>query len=535
LYTNNVPRTQVDGSNASSVFEIKKDGTIFTPTVTYEAGTSPDYKNKFTIASSLDAGDYQISIADNAIKNYVGIGIAATSYTFKVLNLSLDGINDPLEFDAKGEGYAPVPPQTVTIKNTGSATATDLSVVLTGDPDSCFVISKSTIASLAGNATTTFTVAPKTGLPGDTAQAGKLYTARVELRYQSTVLSGFDVRFTVKKLPPPVVEIDFENETLIYGEEGLYSINQGSPVLAEDKIVPIAETWMNDQQAVNVQIDPSTGAPSLPQPIVIPPRPEAPATVAKEDVSETGRNDGTIRGVNDSMQYKRDNTTVAPVTTSSSIALRAADNLDEWQDIPPGTKALENLSPGTYLLRYKAVPKMAFASKITVIVITERSIPLIERKILMPPVAEGVTASHMPGEHIIHSGDNFVFTLTFQGQPLTVKTSRVLEGVREELIGVPDSTGGYTYTIRQVRENVTIQIGDGANSNQTVTAASVWASDGHIYIRTPQQETVDVYTITGWLYRRIESASGAETSIPAASGVYMIRPENGPVHKVIVQ
>jgi hypothetical protein len=347
------------------------------------------------------------------------------------------------------------------------------------------------------------------------------------------VIDKVDVKFTVKKLPPPEAVIDFENETLIHLKDGLYSINQGSPIRAEDNSVPISELWMNDQQSTNVQIDPITGAPSIPQPIIIPPRPEAPATIVKEDVSETGRNDGTIRGVNDSMEYKRDEPVNTTPVTTSSIALRAAEG---WQDVPKGKKVLENLSPGTYLFRYKAIREKAFASKIFAVVINERSIPLIERKILMPPVAEGITSSHAPGEYIIRSGDDFVFTLTFPGTPQVVKTSRILEGVREVLTGAPNGTGGYTYTIRQVREKVTIQIGDGANSsNQSVTEMSVWVNDGHIYIYTPQEETVDIYTVAGVLFKRIESAAGAVTSISAASGVYMISPANGPAHKVIVQ
>jgi hypothetical protein len=232
------------------------------------------------------------------------------------------------------------------------------------------------------------------------------------------------------------------------------------------------------------------------------------------------------------MEYRRDTVNSTPIVTTSSIVLRAAEG---WQDVPPGKKVLENLSPGTYLLRYKAIRDTAFSSKVTVIVITERLIPQINRKILMPSVEEGLTASHTPGEHIILSGDDFVFSITFQGSPQPVKTSRVIEGAREELIGVPNADGGYTYTIRQVRENVTIQIGDGANSNPAFTGAMVWAIDGHIYIHTAQQETVDVYTVTGLLFRRIESASGAAISIPAPQGVYLIRPANGAVHKVIVQ
>jgi hypothetical protein len=500
--------------------KVEKDGSSISPTVGFDDSGNI---NEFTLSGSFIPGEYQIHITTDSIKNYVGNGIADTAHIFKVfdLRLSFGGTHD---FGRLHESYAPVAPFSVTVTNAnGSATATGLNVVVTGVNDTAFVVNTGAMApTLSGGATTTFTVAPKTGLQADPS-GETVFTATVELRYHNrlTPVATFNVQFTVFKLPMPNARIDFINETLFnLAADSLYSINRETPRTTDGEgVIPISEVWMNGRTSTNERIDPGTGGRSLPQPLVIPPRPAAPADVSKLDAGD-GLNNGEIQGVNDRMEYRR-----------------VVSGNEAWISVLPGNRLLMDLPPGTYQIRYKAVFDEAFSSHILTVVIIERIAPRIDREITLP-ATPGIITRPAPGTHYVTSGQDFTFTLIFTGEPPVVKTSRVIEGVQEELTGVPDGNGGYTYTIRQVRETVTVTVTDpvgNSSGNASVDGTAVWAGAGHIYIRTLQAESADIYTVTGLLFHRITTVAGAEVSLPAAGGVYLIRLANGKVHKVIVR
>jgi hypothetical protein len=511
--------------DATPIVEITKDGSPFAPTVNFIGFDGTSYINEFTLTGPFFPGEYRIHIEADSIKNYLENGIADTTYTFKVFNIGLSFSGSTHDFGRLHEDYAPITPFGLTVTNPGNVTATGLSVAVTGFNDTAFVVNRSAMTpNLPGNAATTFTVAPKTGLRVDPPSAGATtFTATVELRYpnQLVPLATFNVEFTVFKLPAPVAAIDYINETLInLSSDSIYSINRETPVaVADDGTTPIAEEWMNGQPSTNEKIDPVTGGRSIPQSILIPLRPAAPAGIEGQDAGD-GLNNGEIQGVNDRMEYRQ-----------------VVSGAEAWIPVPAGNRALWDLSPGTYQIRYKAIANEAFSSHILTVVIRVYIIPRIEREITLPNTP-GIITTPPPGIHYVASGEDFTFTLVFTGAPPVVKTSRIIEGVQEELTGSPNENGGYTYIIRQIREAVaiTIEAGPGGNiGNESVEGAAVWATPGHICIRTPQTEWADIYTVTGLLFRRIDTAAGAEVSLPAPGGVYLIRFTNGEVRKVIVR
>ncbi|MDR2139421.1 MAG: hypothetical protein LBP50_07730, partial [Tannerella sp.] len=519
LYRND--GSPVDNVNAAPAVEVTKDGASFSLTsVGFVDLDGTNQINEYTLTGAFTEGEYRIHIKGDSITNYVGNGIRDTVYTFRVFDLGLSFSGGTHDFGTLHEGYAPVAPYSVQVINNGSVTATGLSVVL-GVGDTAYVMHTGAMTpTLAGGATTPFTIAPKTGLQVDTPTVGnQVFTATVTLMYHDRPVPGatFGVKFEVFKLQAPVAQIDYINETLTGLESGeSYSINRETPVgVADDEIIPIAEGWMNGRTSTNEQIDPATGGRSIPQPIVIPLRPAAPAGVSKQDAGEGELNNGEILGVNDLMEYR-----LMPSET--------------WIPVPAGNRALADLVPGTYQVRYKAIVDQAFSSHILTVVIQTQTIQRIEREILLPGM-QGVTTLPLPGFHYVHSGEDFTFTLLFTGEPPKVKTSRIVEGVQEELTGVPDGAGGYTYTIRQVRESISVLFETGPVGNASVDGRAVWANAGQICIRTLHPEAADIHTVTGALFKRIRTAEGAEVSVPAAGGVYLIRFANGEVHKVIVR
>jgi hypothetical protein len=208
------------------------------------------------------------------------------------------------------------------------------------------------------------------------------------------------------------------------------------------------------------------------------------------------------------------------------------DTDEQWLPVPSGMTSLEDLPPGTYLIRYKAIPHEAFSSIIATVTIRVSLTPVITREVNLPDVM-GATSDPAPGTHYITSSDDFGFTLQFGGSQLRVRTSRTVGGQQEELTGVPDGNGGYVYSIRLVKETVYVYIGPETVGNATIDGVSIWAYKGVIHVEVLQNEVIDIYAVTGQLVKRVQASEGV-TSVSVAPGVYIVVLKNGQVRKVIV-
>jgi len=100
-------------------------------------------------------------------------------------------------FATAREGYAPSPSLTVTVSNTGNRATGDLSAWLTGADAACFLLSHTTVNSVANKGSGTFTIKPALGLP-----IGN-YTAAVSVSGDNGIAGGFNLSFTVIKALPP--------------------------------------------------------------------------------------------------------------------------------------------------------------------------------------------------------------------------------------------------------------------------------------------------------------------------------------------
>jgi hypothetical protein len=94
-------------------------------------------------------------------------------------------------FPAAAIGYAEQTAKSVTITNTGKQSTGALIAALSGANGEAFVLSPSTIASIATGSTAAFTVVPKTGL------AEGFYTAAITVSGGIVSAKSFDVRFSV--------------------------------------------------------------------------------------------------------------------------------------------------------------------------------------------------------------------------------------------------------------------------------------------------------------------------------------------------
>ncbi len=101
-------------------------------------------------------------------------------------------------FDGQTEGYGAVAPHTVMVSNTGNQAIGALSVTLSGTGADCFMLSGTSIDSIAESGSDSFTIKPKEGLAAGT------YTATVTVSGSNGISASFDVNFTVN---PAVVAI----------------------------------------------------------------------------------------------------------------------------------------------------------------------------------------------------------------------------------------------------------------------------------------------------------------------------------------
>ncbi|MDR1779822.1 MAG: hypothetical protein LBR50_03705 [Tannerella sp.] len=502
--------TVVNSANALTTFTLPAASSV-TYTSVYP-GT-----NDFNVVGPFNDGVFPIYFAANSIKNHLGTGILDTTYTFKVYNIGigidLTFVSPSYVFPSKNEGYGTLTPNTVTVTNLGSSmTLPGLNVTLGGANPSAFALNTSgMLSSLPGGSSTTCKVAPVTGLTQGT------YTADIIVQSYNRVIGTLSVTFTVTKLPAPNAIIDYVNETLInISNDTAYVFNDGSPVKPVNGAISIPESWMNDvaNGLKNEAADPAnSSARSLPQYITVPRRPAAPVLQVQEE-SGTGFADGLITGVTDAMQYRTSPT-------------------GDWIDIPAGFTRLDDLPGGVYYIRYKAIQNVAFASYTAVIEVITRNMPSIMREIIIPYV-EGVTTTPAAGAHQVASGDDFAFTLTFNGRVLKVATDRVAGGSEEALTGVKNISGGYDYIIHSVRENIKIVIGPETVGNENIDNTGVWAYEGAVCIEATERTAVDIYSINGVLVKRMEVAGGI-TTVPLAKGVYIVVLPEGETHKVIVK
>jgi len=120
--------------------------------------------------------------------------------TFQVINATTTISLTPSgnhTFPSAGHGYATPPAaHTVTVQNTGGGATGQLTVALSGTNANRFTLSRTTIPSLAANATQTFTVRPNSGLPIGT------HTATVTVSSASVASRSFNVTFQVTEAAP---------------------------------------------------------------------------------------------------------------------------------------------------------------------------------------------------------------------------------------------------------------------------------------------------------------------------------------------
>ena len=149
------------------------------------------------------------------------------------------------------------------------------------------------------------------------------------------------------------------------------------------------------------------------------------------------------------------------------------------------------------------------------------------------PDVEGATLSRSPGGYTVEEGYSFSFTLTLDaGYDRSVP---VVTTDRGETL-TADASG--RYRIRNVYEDIAVSItGIFPNDDPTANAGiegevQVKALGSTLYIYTPQEKTVSIYTSSGHLQKQQRVAGSERIDLPA--GVYFVRID-GKTYKAVIR
>ena len=141
----------------------------------------PDKSSYATASGTLNGFDLS-GDDSNWVKKVVSIP------TFPLITLSPEGNKF---FGVETLGYTTLSPYSITVKNTGTAASGELTLALSGTNASDFILSKTSISSIAVNSQDSFTVVPNMGL-----SVGS-YTAVVTVTGSSITAQSFEVSFVV--------------------------------------------------------------------------------------------------------------------------------------------------------------------------------------------------------------------------------------------------------------------------------------------------------------------------------------------------
>ena len=169
--------------------------------------------------------------------------------------------------------------------------------------------------------------------------------------------------------------------------------------------------------------------------------------------------------------------------------------------------------------------------------VTKKEMPTQKRRIDLPFV-EGVITEPTAGTYYVDSQKDFSFTAMFVGDRLRVSGISYPSGTYTNLDPTSVNLGSntYRYTLRFVQEEWLISIGPELSTvdMENVNGNKVWSYQNVLYVDTPGDDIVSIYTAAGLLYRRYE-VSGGLNKYTLQRGVYMVKLKDGKAHTVIIK
>ncbi|GHT59372.1 hypothetical protein FACS1894109_15170 [Spirochaetia bacterium] len=195
------------GSRATGALTVELSGTghdSFTLPQTVLASIAIGENNAFTVVpnTGLAAGTHTATVTvsgGNGITASFDVSFTVSSNPIYGINLDVSGTHT---FPVEAPGYGTQTEKSVTITNTGNQATGALTAALSGIDSGSFILSTTSIGSIAAGGTGSFTVVPNTGLTAGT------YSATVTVSGGNGITASFDVSFTVSSNPIYGINLD---------------------------------------------------------------------------------------------------------------------------------------------------------------------------------------------------------------------------------------------------------------------------------------------------------------------------------------
>ena len=151
------------------------------------------------------------------------------------------------------------------------------------------------------------------------------------------------------------------------------------------------------------------------------------------------------------------------------------------------------------------------------------------------PSVEGAATDPVAGSYDVESSDNFRFYLTLDAdynQSVPVVTTS-----RGETITPRTSDGAYI--VKYVHSDLVISIGGIVKNpppvaNAEIQSGRIFTRDGSLFITTDRPARAQVFALTGQLIRSLDLPAGTTHVDALATGVYIVRLDDGMTRKVII-
>ncbi|MDR1779112.1 MAG: hypothetical protein LBR50_00080 [Tannerella sp.] len=169
----------------------------------------------------------------------------------------------------------------------------------------------------------------------------------------------------------------------------------------------------------------------------------------------------------------------------------------------------------------------------------ETGIPDLTYSVIVPSSSE-VIFFPPTGVYRVPAGYDFTLTITpredydLDGMRVSSGSQKIDQNNGMEVIANAD--GSQTVIVHRVVDQVKFAIGGvrKITSSEAVVVPSVWTSGSLLYVSTPTEGELSVYTVTGSLFTRRTVGAGT-TSVALPAGVYVVTFGGGERVKVVVQ
>jgi hypothetical protein len=195
---------------------------------------------------------------------------------------------------------------------------------------------------------------------------------------------------------------------------------------------------------------------------------------------------------------------------------------------------------GDYLDRDLAGDERIIYDNVDMGAYEQRGTPILPERVyrVEVPEVEGAVTVPPPGVYYLPAHQDFTFRLTPREDHTLayaeVTTGSVWQDERGYMEVTEEADGAKTYVFHDVVDQLKIRVtGVIPSGVGEAEAMAIWAESGRLYVQTPSEVVLRVYTLTGRL-QLYQTVQPGRTSVSLPAGMYIVAPDGGMRQRVII-